>query len=61
MSKVLNLINAARKNEDGAALVEYGVLIGLISVVCIVVVTQLGLAASGKLNTACASLGGSSC
>jgi len=61
MSNALKLINAVRKDQDGAALVEYGILIGLISVVCIVVVTQLGLAASGKLNTACASLGGTSC
>ena len=30
------------KNEDGAALVEYGLLVGLIAVVCIVTVTSLG-------------------
>ena len=30
------------KNEDGAALVEYGLLVGLIAVVCIVTVTNLG-------------------
>jgi pilus assembly protein Flp/PilA len=29
-------------NEDGAALVEYGMLIGLIAVVCLVAVTALG-------------------
>ena len=36
--------NLARfvKNEDGAALVEYGLLVGLIAVVCIVAVTDLG-------------------
>ncbi|MBV8506998.1 MAG: Flp family type IVb pilin [Alphaproteobacteria bacterium] len=29
-------------NDDGAALVEYGMLIGLIAVVCLVAVTTLG-------------------
>jgi pilus assembly protein Flp/PilA len=61
MSKVRKLINAVRKDEEGAALVEYALLIGLIAVVCIIAVTQLGLAISGKLSTACGSLGGSGC
>ena len=30
------------KNDDGAALVEYGILVGLIAVVCITAVTLLG-------------------
>ena len=54
MSKTLKLINAVRKDEEGAALVEYALLVGLIAVVCIVAVTQLGLAVSGKLSAACA-------
>jgi pilus assembly protein Flp/PilA len=29
-------------SESGAAMVEYGLLVGLITVVCIVAVTQLG-------------------
>ena len=61
MSKALKLINAVRKDQEGAALVEYGLLVGLIAVVCIIVVTQLGLAISTKLSTACGSLGGTSC
>ena len=61
MSKALKLINAVRKDEEGAALVEYALLVGLIAVVCIVAVTQLGLAVSGKLNAACTSLGGTGC
>lgn len=61
MSNALKLINAVRKDQEGAALVEYGLLIGLVSVVCIVAVTQLGLAASGKLNIVCSSLGGTGC
>lgn len=61
MSKALKLINAVRKDEEGAALVEYALLVGLIAVVCIIAVTQLGLAVSGKLSSACSSLGGTSC
>jgi pilus assembly protein Flp/PilA len=61
MSKALKLINAVRKDEEGAALVEYALLIGLIAVVCIVAVTQLGQAVSTKLFAACSSLGGTSC
>jgi Flp pilus assembly pilin Flp len=61
MLKGLRLINTVRKDEGGAALVEYGLLIGLITMVSVVAVTQLGLAASGKLNTVCASLGGAHC
>jgi pilus assembly protein Flp/PilA len=30
------------KNEDGAALVEYGMLVGLIACVCILAVTNVG-------------------
>ena len=30
------------KNDDGAALVEYGMLVGLIACVCILAVTLLG-------------------
>jgi pilus assembly protein Flp/PilA len=58
MSNVVKLINAVRKDEEGAALVEYALLIGLIAVVCIVAVTQLGLVVSANLTTACTSLGG---
>jgi pilus assembly protein Flp/PilA len=61
MSNALKLINAVRKDEEGAALVEYALLVGLIAVVCIVVTTQLGFAVSGKLNAACTSLGGHNC
>jgi pilus assembly protein Flp/PilA len=35
------------KNDDGAALVEYGLLVGLIAVVCITAVTLLG----NQINT----------
>jgi pilus assembly protein Flp/PilA len=61
MSKALKLINTVRKDEQGAALVEYALLVGLIAVVCIVATTQLGLAVSSKIHAACTSLGGTHC
>mgnify|MGYP001589086669 FL=1 len=44
---MLKLINKFVKNEDGASLIEYSLLIGLISVVIIVSVTAI----SGNLVT----------
>jgi pilus assembly protein Flp/PilA len=38
----LDLLARFRRDEDGAALVEYGLLVGLIAVICIVSVTLLG-------------------
>jgi pilus assembly protein Flp/PilA len=61
MSNVLKMLNDARKDEEGAALVEYALLVGLIAVVCVIAVSQLGLAISGSLSTACTSIGGTGC
>jgi len=41
------LITRFAKDDDGAALVEYGLLVGLIAVVCITAVTLLG----NQINT----------
>jgi pilus assembly protein Flp/PilA len=37
-----NLINRLWSHEEGAALIEYGMLVGLIAVVCVVAVQLLG-------------------
>ncbi|HBB18190.1 MAG TPA: Flp family type IVb pilin [Syntrophus sp. (in: bacteria)] len=34
---------AKMKNEEGQALVEYGLLVALIAVVCIAIITTLGV------------------
>ena len=39
------------KDEQGAALVEYGMLVGLIAVVCIGAVRVLGLTVEGVFTT----------
>jgi pilus assembly protein Flp/PilA len=36
------LVTRFAKNDEGAALVEYGLLVGLIAVVCVLGVTTLG-------------------
>ena len=36
------LINRLYSEDEGAALAEYGLLVGLIAVVCVVAITALG-------------------
>ena len=47
----MKLLNRFAKDEQGAALVESGLLVGLIAVVCIGVVTNLGQNVSGVFST----------
>ena len=49
------LVNRFRRDDEGAALVEYGMLVGLIAVICVVAVTTLGTEVStafSKIATA---------
>jgi pilus assembly protein Flp/PilA len=39
---LLQLIARFRRDERGAALVEYGLLVGLIAVICVVAITAVG-------------------
>ena len=39
------------RDDSGAALVEYGILVGLIAVVCIAAVTLLGTTIQAVFNT----------
>ena len=50
------LINRFRRDEEGAALVEYGMLVGLIAVVCVAVVQGLGLTINSLFSTINADL-----
>lgn len=59
MLKVLKLLNDVRKDEEGVTMVEYALLLGLISVVAIGAVTAIGLAVNGAFSTACTSIPGS--
>jgi pilus assembly protein Flp/PilA len=50
------LLVALAKNEEGAALVEYGLLVGLIAVVCVVAIQTLGQTISGYFDAINAAL-----
>jgi pilus assembly protein Flp/PilA len=52
------LIARLRQHEEGAALVEYGMLIGLIAVVCLVAVTTLGTEISAAFSKYAVGLAG---
>jgi pilus assembly protein Flp/PilA len=47
---MFNLVNLLRQDEKGAALVEYGLLVGLIAVICVVAITALGTEVSGAFS-----------
>jgi pilus assembly protein Flp/PilA len=53
---MLQLIKRLRREEGGAALVEYGLLIGLIAVICIVAITLLGQEISNAFSSVAAAL-----
>ncbi|HYZ41878.1 MAG TPA: Flp family type IVb pilin, partial [Stellaceae bacterium] len=58
-SRMQKLIKRFRRDEKGAALVEYGMLVGLIAVICVTAVTTLGTEVSdafSKIATALAPL-----
>src|SRR4051812_39157890 len=56
---VSRFLTAARKlirHEEGATMVEYGLMLALIAVVCLVAVTAVGTAASTLYNNVSATL-----
>ena len=53
---LLHLINGLRRDERGAALVEYGLLVGLIAVVCIGVITIVGTQVSALFSAVAGDL-----
>jgi pilus assembly protein Flp/PilA len=53
-----NLVNRFAKNDDGAALIEYGMLVGLIAVVCVAAVQTLGTTILGYFTSINTTLAG---
>ena len=51
------LTGLLNRDDRGATAVEYGLLVALIAVVCIIAVTCLGKSASHKDNTVGSSIG----
>jgi pilus assembly protein Flp/PilA len=54
---ILRLV-ARFQDEEGQALAEYGLILGLIAVVAIAALTVLGFAIAGKLGSINTALGG---
>jgi pilus assembly protein Flp/PilA len=50
MSEFVMGLVARFRSEAGQALAEYGLILALIAVVCILTLTALGLAVSGQLG-----------
>ena len=51
MSKVTNFLQKLQRDEDGAALIEYTVLLGILIVAVIATITLVGSWVSGQWNT----------
>lgn len=55
---VAALIDRFRRDEEGAALVEYGILVGLIAVICIAAVTIVGTQVSAAFSKVASQITG---
>ena len=55
-SDMRKLVYRFRRDEEGAALVEYGMLVGLIAVICVAAVTLLGNEISQVFSTIASDL-----
>ena len=58
MSKLWKLLNDFRNDEQGAAMAEYVVLLGLIVGALILVITNFAGLLQSKFTAVCAALGG---
>jgi len=50
------MIRSVVKNEEGATMVEYGLMLALIAIICLVAVTAVGTKASSIFSTTANSL-----
>jgi pilus assembly protein Flp/PilA len=50
---MIKLLTRLAKDEDGAALAEYAILLGIITVAVIATIAKLGTAINNALETAC--------
>ena len=56
MQSFLTRAQRFMRDEDGATMVEYALMLALIAVVCIVAVTAIGTGANGMFNFIAAEL-----
>ena len=55
---LLQVINRFRRDDEGAALAEYGLLVALIAVICVVAVTALGTQVSIAFSKIASAISG---
>jgi pilus assembly protein Flp/PilA len=60
VSEVLKLLNEVRKDEEGAAMAEYVVLLGIITVALVGVMGLFATQIKNKFDAVCATLTGTS-
>lgn len=53
---MLNTFRSLLRNEDGATMVEYGIMLALIAAICITLIVTLGHNVSNAFSTVNASL-----
>lgn len=57
MSNVLKLLDALRKDEDGAAMAEYVVLLGVIAAAMVTILANFSGVLQSKFSAVCTALG----
>jgi pilus assembly protein Flp/PilA len=57
VSKVFKLLNDVRKDEEGAAMAEYVILLGIIAVALVTIMGTFSNVLAGKFTAACVALG----
>ncbi|PSJ55817.1 Flp family type IVb pilin [Pseudaminobacter soli (ex Li et al. 2025)] len=58
MEKILNVARRFREEEDGAAMVEYSILVGIISAAAIIAVLAIGGYVKTAFEGLCTNLNG---
>ena len=61
MSNALTLVRRLGKDEDGAALIEYTVLLAVLLVAVIAVIGSVGAWIGGQWSSLCKGLSGATC
>ena len=58
MKKLMTMARQFRDDDNGAAMVEYSILIGIIAAAAILVIIAIGLWVTGQFTGLCSSLNG---
>ena len=56
MSVIATVVRRLASDEEGATMVEYGLMLALIAIICLVAVTAIGTSASSIFSTTASSL-----